>query len=59
MGFEPITEHYTLMFETGHFPNLLQTFYMRWEPTSDPCMRQGECASLLGLATTSLAFTSG
>jgi hypothetical protein len=24
MGFGPITEHYTSMFETGHFPNLLQ-----------------------------------
>jgi hypothetical protein len=24
MGFGPIVEHYTLMFETGHFPNLLQ-----------------------------------
>jgi hypothetical protein len=34
-------------------------FCTRWEPTSDPCMRQGECTSLLGLATTSLAFMSG
>jgi hypothetical protein len=24
MGFDPVTEHYTSMFETGHFPNLLQ-----------------------------------
>jgi hypothetical protein len=24
MGLWPVTEHYTLMFETGHFPNLLQ-----------------------------------
>jgi hypothetical protein len=24
MGFGPVTEHYTSMFETGHFPNLLQ-----------------------------------
>jgi hypothetical protein len=24
MGFGPIIEHYTSMFETGHFPNLLQ-----------------------------------
>jgi hypothetical protein len=24
MGFGPITKHYTSMFETGHFPNLLQ-----------------------------------
>ena len=32
---------------------------MRWEPTSDPHMRPGECASLLRLATTSLAFMSG
>jgi hypothetical protein len=23
MGFGPIVEHYTSMFETGHFPNLL------------------------------------
>jgi hypothetical protein len=24
MGLWPITEHYTSMFEMGHFPNLLQ-----------------------------------
>jgi hypothetical protein len=24
MGFGPVTKHYTSMFETGHFPNLLQ-----------------------------------
>jgi hypothetical protein len=24
VGLWPVTEHYTLMFETGHFPNLLQ-----------------------------------
>jgi hypothetical protein len=24
MGFGPVVEHYTSMFETGHFPNLLQ-----------------------------------
>jgi hypothetical protein len=24
MGFGPVTEQYTSMFETGHFPNLLQ-----------------------------------
>jgi hypothetical protein len=24
MGFSPVVEHYTSMFETGHFPNLLQ-----------------------------------
>jgi hypothetical protein len=24
MGFGPVAEHYTSMFETGHFPNLLQ-----------------------------------
>jgi hypothetical protein len=24
MGFGPVTEHYTSMFETGHFPNLMQ-----------------------------------
>jgi hypothetical protein len=24
MGFGPVTEHYTSIFETGHFPNLLQ-----------------------------------
>jgi hypothetical protein len=24
MGFGPVTEHYTSMFETGHFPNLLR-----------------------------------
>jgi hypothetical protein len=24
VGFWPVTEHYTSMFETGHFPNLLQ-----------------------------------
>jgi hypothetical protein len=24
MGLGPVTEHYTSMFETGHFPNLLQ-----------------------------------
>jgi hypothetical protein len=23
MGFDPVVEHYTSMFETGHFPNLL------------------------------------
>jgi hypothetical protein len=32
---------------------------MRWEPTSDPCMRQGEFPSPLRLATTSLTFISG
>jgi hypothetical protein len=34
-------------------------FCMRWEPTSDPCMRLGVCANPLGLATSSLAFMSG
>jgi ribosomal protein L12E/L44/L45/RPP1/RPP2 len=24
VGLQPVTEHYTSMFETGHFPNLLQ-----------------------------------
>ena len=24
MGFGPVVKHYTSMFETGHFPNLLQ-----------------------------------
>jgi hypothetical protein len=24
VGIWPVTEHYTSMFETGHFPNLLQ-----------------------------------
>jgi hypothetical protein len=24
VGFWPVTEHYTSMFKTGHFPNLLQ-----------------------------------
>jgi hypothetical protein len=24
MGFGPVVEHYTSMFEMGHFPNLLQ-----------------------------------
>ena len=57
VGLWPVTEHYTSMFETGHFPNLM--FCMCWEPMSDPCMRPGECANPLGLATTSLAFMSG
>jgi hypothetical protein len=34
-------------------------FCMRWEPTSDPCTISDECMSLLGIATTSLAFMSG
>jgi hypothetical protein len=34
-------------------------FCMRWKPTSDPCTRPGKCTSLLGLATTSLAFMLG
>jgi hypothetical protein len=34
-------------------------FCMHWEPTSDPCMRPGECANPLRLATRSLAFMSG
>jgi hypothetical protein len=55
----PVTEHYTSMFETGHFLTCCRMFCMRWEPTSDPCMRQGECTILLRLATTSLAFMSG
>jgi hypothetical protein len=36
-----------------------KTCCTHWEPTSDPCTRQGECTSLLGLVTTSLAFMSG
>jgi hypothetical protein len=59
MGFGPVTEHYTSMFETGHFPTCCKTCCTCWEPMSDPCTRQGECASLPRLATTSLAFTSG
>jgi hypothetical protein len=59
MGFGHVTEHYTSMFEKGTSPTFCKTCYMRWEPTSDPYTRQGECVSLSGLATTSLAFTSG
>jgi hypothetical protein len=56
--FWPVTKHYTSMFKTGHL-TYYRMFYMRWEPMSDPCMRQGEYTSLLGLAITSLAFMSG
>jgi hypothetical protein len=59
MGLWPITEHYTSMFEIGHFHNLLQDVMHALETYVGPCMRQGECTSLLGLATTSLAFMSG
>jgi hypothetical protein len=43
----------------GTFLTCCRMFCMRWEPMFDPCMRQGECTSPLGLATTSLAFMSG
>jgi hypothetical protein len=43
----------------GTSPTCCKTCCTRWEPTSDPCMRQGECASFPGLATTSLASMSG
>jgi hypothetical protein len=46
-------------FRQGTSLTCCRMFCMRWESTSDPCMRQGECTSLLGLATTSLAFMSG
>jgi hypothetical protein len=59
VGIWPVTEHYTSMFEMGHFPNLLQDVLHALGTYSDPCMRLGECASPLGLATTSLAFMSG
>jgi hypothetical protein len=42
----------------GTSPTCCKMCCMRWEPMSDPCTRQGECASLLELATTSLAFMS-
>jgi hypothetical protein len=42
MGFGPVTEHYTSMFEIGHSPTYCKTCCMRWEPTSDPCTRQSE-----------------
>jgi hypothetical protein len=41
------------------FLTCCRMFYICWEPTSDPCMRPGRCASPLRLATTSLAFMSG
>jgi hypothetical protein len=59
VGLWPVIEHYTSMFETGTSLTYCRMFCTRWEPTSDPCMRQGECMSLLGLATTSLAFMPG
>jgi hypothetical protein len=43
----------------GTSPTCCKPCCMRWEPTSDPCTRQGECASLPGFATTSLASTLG
>jgi hypothetical protein len=43
----------------GTSPTYCKTCCTRWEPTSDPCTKQGECASLHRLATTSLASTLG
>jgi hypothetical protein len=59
MGFGPVTEITQQCSRRGTSPTCCKTCCIRWDPTSDPCTRQGECASLLGLATTSLASTSG
>jgi ribosomal protein L12E/L44/L45/RPP1/RPP2 len=42
MGFGPVVEHYTSMFETGHFPNLLQEVLHALGTYVRPCTKQGE-----------------
>jgi hypothetical protein len=59
MGFGPVTEHYTSMFETGHFPNLLQDVLHALGTYVRPLYETRRVCEPPGLATTSLAFTSG
>jgi hypothetical protein len=59
MGFGPVTEYTHQCSRQGTSPTCCKKCCMCWEPTSDPCTRQGKCASVPGLATTSLASTSG
>jgi hypothetical protein len=42
MGIGPVVEHYTSMFETGHFPNLLQAVLHELGAYVRPCTRRGE-----------------
>jgi hypothetical protein len=42
MGFGPVVEHYTSMFEMGHFPNLLQEVLHALGTYVHPCTKQGE-----------------
>jgi hypothetical protein len=59
VGLWPVTEHYTSMFETGHFPNLLQDVLHVWGSYVRPLYEIRRVYEPLRLATTSLAFMSG
>jgi hypothetical protein len=54
VGIWPVTEHYTSMFETGHFPNLLHALGTYVRPLYDT----RRVSEPLGLATISLTFIS-
>jgi hypothetical protein len=59
MGFGPVVEHYTSMFETGHFPNLLQEVLHALGTYVHPLYETRRVSEPPGLAITSLASTSG
>jgi hypothetical protein len=58
VGIWPVTEHYTSMFETGHFPNLLQDVLHALGTYIRPLYETRRVYEPLGLATTSLTFMS-
>jgi hypothetical protein len=59
MGIGPVVKPYTSMFETGHFPNLLQEVLHALGTYVRPLYETRRVSEPPGLAITSLASTSG
>jgi hypothetical protein len=55
----PVTKHYTSMFETGHFPNLLQDVLHALGTYVRSLYDTRQVSEPLGIVTTSLACISG
>jgi hypothetical protein len=58
VGMWPVAEHYTSMFETGHFPNLLQDVLHALGTCVRPLYDTRRVSEPLGLVTTSLMCIS-
>jgi hypothetical protein len=59
VGLWPVNEHYTSVFETGHFPNLLQDVLHALGTYIRPLYETRQVYEPPRLSTTSLAFMSG